>query len=103
MIDHIDVKRPELVRKDYGGETYEYYPLGKHVVVAPVVCGGRPTFKYSRLEVSMVLAMPARGERPEEIIKNYAISSLTADAIAEAIELANRAFWESTRPLALAI
>jgi hypothetical protein len=31
------------------GETYQYYPLGKHVVRAVGVCGGRPTFKYTWL------------------------------------------------------
>ena len=35
-----------LVREMYGGEPYEYYPLGSYIVVAPRVCGGRPTFWY---------------------------------------------------------
>ena len=49
---------PELVREIVGGAPYEYYPLGEFVVIAPGVCGGRPTLKYTRLEVS---ARPALG------------------------------------------
>ncbi len=98
-----ETTKPQLVREEYGGEMYEYYPLGEYVVVAPGVCGGRPTFKYTRLEVSMVMAMLERGDSPETIIKEYALSHLTFDAIAEAIRLANQAFAEVTRPLALAV
>ncbi|RIK26684.1 MAG: hypothetical protein DCC52_10035 [Chloroflexi bacterium] len=97
------ITKPQLVREEYGGETYEYYPLGEYVVVAPGVCGGRPTFKYTRLEASMVLAMLERGDSPETIIKEYAPSALTRDAIAEVIRLAHHAFLESARPLTLAI
>lgn len=38
-----------------GGEPYRYYPLGDHVVRAPGVCGGRPTFKYTRIEITEAL------------------------------------------------
>ena len=38
-----------------GGHPYEYYALGKHIVSAPGVCRGRPTFKYTRVEVAGVL------------------------------------------------
>jgi len=51
----------ELVRERYSGEIYEYYPLGQHIVAAPGVCGGRPTFKYTRLEATMILARLSRG------------------------------------------
>lgn len=103
MIQPQESKKPKLVREEYSGEIYEYYPLGEYVVVAPGVCGGRPTFKYTRLEVGMVLAMLGRGESPEEIVQDYELEHLTQPAIAEAIDLANQAFVESTRPLALAL
>ena len=67
----------QLVRETYGGEPYEYYPLGAHVVMAPEVCGGRPTFKYTRLEVSMVLALLAAGDTIDQVVNDYAGSSLT--------------------------
>ena len=33
-----------------GGEPYEYYPLGDHIVRTIGVCGGRLTFKYTRID-----------------------------------------------------
>jgi hypothetical protein len=48
----VKTSKLELVRETVGGEPYEYYPLGQYVVIAPGVCGGRPTFKYTRLDVS---------------------------------------------------
>lgn len=89
----------ELVRERYGGEIYEYYPLGQHIVAAPGVCGGRPTFKYTRLEATMILARLSRGETVEELLQAYAASKLSAEAIYEAIHLASQALLQVTRPL----
>ena len=44
------------------GELYQYYPLGKHVVRAVGVCSGRPTFKYTRIEITGTLDRLAAGE-----------------------------------------
>lgn len=82
----------QLVQEMYGGEIYEYYPLGKHIVRAPGVCGGRPTFKYTRLEPSMILALLAQGDTVEDILTNYHRSKISAESIYEAIDLANQAF-----------
>ncbi len=82
----------ELVQEMYGGELYEYYPLGKYIVRAPGVCGGRPTFKYTRLEPSVILSMLAQGETVEEILADYQRSKISAEALYEAISLANQAF-----------
>lgn len=38
-----------LVSEVVNGGLYQYYPLGEHVVRAPSVCGGRPTFKYTHI------------------------------------------------------
>lgn len=103
MSSSVESKKPILVKEQFGGEPYEYYALGNHVVVAPGVCGGRPTFKYTRLEVSVVLARLAQGDNAETLVRNYESSHLTTDAIAEAIALADQAFVETTRPLALAV
>jgi len=83
--------KTNLVREVYGGEPYEYYPLGKHVVSAPGVCGGRPTFKYTRLEVSVVLALIASGEAIERVVQAYSLSQLTPESVQEAIHLADQA------------
>lgn len=79
----------ELEREVVAGEGYEYYPLGEHVVVAPGVCGGRPTFKYTRLEVSVVLSLLAGGETIEQVVEAYSLSQLTPEAVQEAIRLAD--------------
>ena len=77
-----------LVCETYGDVSYEYYPLGQHIVAAPGVCGGRPTFEYTRLEVAVVLDLLAAGWTTEHILHEYAQSKLTPKAIAEAIRLA---------------
>lgn len=88
-----------LVRETFGGEPYEYYPLGEHVVAAPGICGGRPTFKYTRLEVSVILSLIASGETVEQAVQAYALSGLTAEAVREAIQLADQALVRSVGPL----
>jgi uncharacterized protein (DUF433 family) len=95
----VKTPKPELVREMVGGEPYEYYPLGKYVVVAPGVCGGRPTFKYSRLEVSFILDLLAAGRTVEEVVHSYALSKLTPEAVQEAITLAANAFRQTTKKL----
>jgi hypothetical protein len=41
---------PELITEIVSGEHYQYCSLGDYVVRAVGVCGGRPTFKYTRIE-----------------------------------------------------
>ena len=92
----------KLVHETVGGELYEYYPLGKYVVSAPGVCGGRPTFKYTRLEVSMILSRIAAGKTIEQVVQDYARSRLTPEAVMEAIQLADQALVQSVQVLQLA-
>jgi uncharacterized protein (DUF433 family) len=83
----------DLVFEMYGDVSYEYYPVGQYIVAAPGVCGGRPTFKYTRLEVAVVLDLLAAGWTTKHILHEYAQSKLTPEAIAEAmIRLAKEAF-----------
>ena len=81
----------ELVYEIVGEENYEYYPLGKYVVAAPKVCGGRPTFKYTRLEVKIILDLMASGWTVEKILSEYNQSHLKPEAIREALHLAGNA------------
>jgi uncharacterized protein (DUF433 family) len=85
----------KLTRELVGGEWYEYVPLGKHIVAAPGVCGGRPTFKYTRLEVSVVLDLLAVGHAIEDILRKYTYSKISAEAIEEAVRLAKKALLRS--------
>lgn len=87
----------KLVQEMYGGEIYEYYPLGKYVVAAPGVCGGRPTFKYTRLEVSVILARLRAGQTIDEVVQDYSLSRLAPEAVKEAIHLAEQALLRSAK------
>lgn len=82
----------ELVQELYGGELYEYYPLGQYIVQAPGICGGRPTFNYTRLEPRVVLAQLSLGRTVEDLLRDYHGSKISAESIYEAIYLANEAF-----------
>lgn len=95
MTPSIQPLESKLVREMVGGESYEYFPLGNYVVRAPGVCGGRPTFKYTRIEVSFILNRIALGKSIETIIDAYADPHLTRLAIQEAMLLANSAFMTS--------
>ena len=81
----------KLVTEMYGGEPYEYYPLGKYIVAAPGVCGGRPTFKYTRVEPSVVLKFIAAGRTIDEIVENHR-GRIPHAAVEEALRLAARYF-----------
>ena len=80
----------------HGGQPYEYYPLGEYVVTAPGVCGGRPTFKYTRLEVAFVLDLLADGWTVERVAREYSASHLSAKAVQEALLLAKEALVSSS-------
>ena len=73
------------------GETYQYYPLSKHMVRAVGVCGGRPTFKYTRIEIAGTLDRLAAGESLEEIVAGYR-GRVSREAIIEAIQIVTAGF-----------
>jgi uncharacterized protein (DUF433 family) len=80
-------RRPKVVREIVGSEVYEYVPLGKHIVSAKGVCGGRPTFKYTRVEVAVVLRLLATGLSIDELVTNFG-GRIFREAIEEAIKWA---------------
>jgi len=92
----------EMQQEVVGDEAYRYFPLGKYVVAAPGICGGRPTFKYTRLEVSLILSRVAAGEPLDELIAAYARSHLSREAVQEAIQLADAALMQAAQSLQLA-
>ncbi len=77
----------KLVRELVYGKPYEYYPLGKYIVAAPGICGGRPTFKYTRIEVQVVFDLLAAGEPIEQLIDNLQ-GRVSRKAIVETLRLA---------------
>ena len=79
----------KLVREPTADGVYEYYPIGRHVVIAPGVCGGRPTFRRTRVEVRTVFDWLGSGRTVKDIIKGY--PSLSEAAVEEAMKLAAEA------------
>jgi len=80
-----------LITEVVGGEPYQYYPYGAHVVRAVGVCGGRPTFKYTRIEITGTLERLAAGEDLDSIVKGYR-GRVSRAAVVEAIELVTSQF-----------
>lgn len=80
----------------YGGEPYEYYPMGEYVVRAPGVCGGEPTFKYTRINVSVVMGRLANGETIAEIVEDF-MGRVSREAILEALSI-SAALFRQVRP-----
>jgi uncharacterized protein (DUF433 family) len=90
----------QLVQEIVGGEPYEYYPLGKYVVRAPGVCGGRPTFKYTRIEITFILHLLATGRTIEDLVEGY-YERFSKEAVLEAINLVTDNFIENLPELEL--
>jgi len=77
----------KLVREIVRGKPYEYYALGEHVVAAPGICGGRPTFKYTRVEVQVVLNQIASGVPLNQLLENFN-GRISKKAVEESLRLA---------------
>jgi uncharacterized protein (DUF433 family) len=86
-------RKRKLVREIVGGEPYEYYPLGEHIVLAPGVCGGRPTFKYTRIDVEHAISLLSGGRTIEAVAQSYKVPIA---AVQEALDLAAQALIEQT-------
>jgi len=89
------IMKKRAVRETVGGEVYEYVPLGQHVVSAPRVCRGRPTFKYTRIEVAGILDWLGAGRSLKKLIANSE-GRLSLEAIQEAARLAGKALVRQT-------
>jgi uncharacterized protein (DUF433 family) len=76
------------------GETYQYFPLSENIVRAMGVCGGRPTFKYTRIEIAGTLDRLAAGESLEDIVAGYR-GRVPRGAIEEAIRLVTVRFLDT--------
>jgi uncharacterized protein (DUF433 family) len=74
-----------LVRENVNGYIQEYYPIGEYVVVQPLVCGGRPTIKYTRLDARAIIGGLRRGDSAELLAKIY---DIPLEAVHEAVQLA---------------
>jgi uncharacterized protein (DUF433 family) len=61
----------------------------QHIIAHPEICHGKPTFRGTRIMVAQVLEMVASGMSWDAIIEQCH-HSITHEAIAEAVFLANR-------------
>jgi uncharacterized protein (DUF433 family) len=60
--------------------------IGKYIVIDTEICHGQPTFKGTRIMVSIILEMLAAGCSEKEILKAY--PSLSKEHITAALEFA---------------
>lgn len=90
-----------LVTEIVGGEPYQYYPLGQYVVRAIGICGERPTFKYTRIEITGTLERLAAGETLDEIVQGYR-ARVPREAILEAMDLVTAQFLQTLPELEFA-
>lgn len=74
--------------------------LGRYVVADPEICHGKPTFRGTRIMVWQVLEMVAEGMAWETIVDEWG-GSITKEAIAEAVQLANKSFIEHAQEYTL--
>lgn len=67
--------------------------LGRYIVSDPEICHGKPTFRGTRIMVSQVLDLVARGMDWDSITERWD-NRISKAAIAEAVRLSNQAFLE---------
>ena len=60
--------------------------LPGRIIIDPKVCGGKPTFKGTRIPVYVVLEMLANQEKPNDIFAEY--PNITASDVQDAIVFA---------------
>jgi uncharacterized protein (DUF433 family) len=69
--------------------------LGRYIVADPEICHGKPTFLGTRIMVAQVLKQVARGMAWDAITAEWR-GTVTKEAIAEAVALAQRTFENHT-------
>jgi uncharacterized protein (DUF433 family) len=72
-------------------QTKQLKLLGRYIVADPKICHGKPTFVGTRVMVAQVLGQVSKGMPWDKITAEWR-GSVTRDAIAEAVELAQKTF-----------
>ena len=83
-------KATDFIIERRGGALYAYIPLGRFVVAAAGVCGGRPTIHGTRIDARHVFAA-LQTDTPARVAREYGIA---LEAIKEVVELANSIDYE---------
>lgn len=76
----------------------ERIDLGQYIVADPKICHGQPTFKGTRIMVWQVLDDVAAGRSWEFICNNRWEGRIPLAAVAEALQLAKKAWLERHSP-----
>lgn len=84
----------QLITETIGEDVYQYYSLGQHIVRAVGVCGGRPTFKYTRIEIAGTMERLAAGESLDQIVEGYR-GRVSREAVIEAIHVITSQFMKT--------
>lgn len=71
--------------------------LGRFIVADAGICGGKPTFRGTRILVADILAQVAQGMAWETIVEEWR-GAVSMDAIAEAVQLAREALIARSLP-----
>jgi uncharacterized protein (DUF433 family) len=71
--------------------------LGRYIVADSRICGGKPTFRGTRILVADVLGQVARGMAWETIVEEWR-GAVSMEAIAEGVHLAREALVTRPRP-----
>jgi uncharacterized protein (DUF433 family) len=83
-----------MARSLYGGADVKSKSkpklMGRYIVTDPAICHGKPTFRGTRVLVADVLEQVASGVAWDTIIAEWN-SSVTKEAIQEAVQLASQA------------
>ena len=79
-------EHPNMVTEVVNGHEYAYQPVGDHIVASPRVCGGRPVFKHTRIDVRYVWHALQGGRTIEQLVTDYS-GLVSREAIEEAIRL----------------
>jgi uncharacterized protein (DUF433 family) len=83
-----------------GMRTAQRKKLGQFIVADPRICRGRPTFKGTRVTVADVLADVERGLSWDFICYRWGDGKITKEGVAEAVQLARRAWLNRAGHLA---
>ncbi len=76
---------PPLVMDEINGAVSAYHPLGRYVVIQPLVQGGLPTIKNTRITAGVLVGWVEQGYSPAEVARDFDIPT---EAVEEAVALA---------------
>jgi len=94
----MQAKRPKRSHATGRSRTTKAEALGRYVVADSGICGGKPTFRGTRILVADVLGQVARGMAGETIVEEWR-GAVSMGAIAEAVRLAREALVARPSPV----